>query len=30
MDIFRIVALSLGIIICLLTVYFALSGIGYF
>lgn len=30
MDIFRIVALSLGIIICLLTVYFALAGIGYF
>ena len=28
MDIFRIVALSLGIIICVLTVYFALSGIG--
>ena len=30
MDIFRIVALSLGIIICVLTVYFALAGIGYF
>jgi hypothetical protein len=28
MDIFRIVALSLGIIICVLTVYFALAGIG--
>ena len=28
MDIFRLVALSLGIIICLLTVYFALSGAG--
>ena len=30
MDIFRIVALSLGIIIGVFTVYFALSGIGYF
>jgi len=26
MDIFRIVALSLGIIICVLTVYFAVIG----